>query len=77
MMEIELTSTRAFGVTGALPVLHIGGQTFRLSRFVDGRTDRMIFLMGKDDYDRLSSGADVKLVIGGAAVWNFGQLRKP
>lgn len=77
MMEIELTSTRAFGVTGALPVLHIGGQTFRLSRFVDGRTDRMIFLIGKDDYDRLSSGADVKLVIGGAAVWNFGQLRKP
>ena len=76
-MEIELTSTRNFGVTNALPVLHIGDKRFRLSRFADGRSDRMIFTIDGEEYRSLSSGADIKLFIGGAPVWNFGPLRKP
>lgn len=76
-MEIELTSTRDFGVTDALPTLYIGDQRFRLSRFVDGRTDRMIFSISDDAYRSLPNGAAIRLVIGGAPVWNFGKLSKP
>lgn len=75
-MEIELTSTRDFGVTNALPTLYIGDKRFRLSRFADGRSDRMIFTIDEEEYRRLRSGTEMKLVIGGAPVWNFGPLRK-
>ncbi|MEI8178274.1 hypothetical protein [Aestuariivirga sp.] len=75
--EIELTSTRSFRVTNALPLLYIGDRPFTLSRFAGRTTDRIIFSISSEEYRLLPSGADVKLVIGRAPVWHFGRLRKP
>jgi hypothetical protein len=73
-VEIELASTRRFGVTDALPELRIADKIFRLSRFADDRTDRMIFTVSDSDYQSLPADAAPRLVIGGAPVWNFGPL---
>ena len=73
-VEIELASTRRFGVTDALPELKIADKSFRLSRFADGRTDHMIFTVSDRDYQSLPMDAAPRLVIGGAPVWNFGPL---
>ena len=77
MTEIELSSTREFGVTDALPELHIGSARFRLSRLAVDRTDRIIFSIGDEDYRSLPDGAPMTLMIGRTAVWDFGAFHKP
>lgn len=74
-MEIELQSSRRFPVGGALPVLSIGGREFRLSRFPDGATDRLVFSLEADRYAALDDGGDIVLRIGGAPAWHFGAWR--
>jgi hypothetical protein len=76
-IEIEVTSSRAFPVGGALPVLKIGAQSFTLSRFPIGKTDHLIFTLDPTEFASLSNGAEVSVIIGGAPQWSMGRLRKP
>lgn len=76
-VEIELSSSRAFPITDALPTLRIGARSFRLSRFPSGKTDRIVFTLSAKDYAAVRSGAHVELRIGGAPAWSFGSLNKP
>ena len=75
-VEIELASSRAFPVGGALPELRLGDQRFTLSRFEGGATDRMVFTLTAEEFDALASGVPVSLRVGGAAPWGFGLLSK-
>jgi hypothetical protein len=76
-IEIEVTSSRAFPIGGALPVLKIGAQSFTLSRFPSGKTDHLIFTLDPTEFASLSNGAEVSVIIGGAPQWSMGQLSKP
>jgi hypothetical protein len=76
IVEIELSSSRAFPVGGALPVLTIGGRSFDLSRFAGTDTHGLIFTLPAAEYEALGTGSEVSLAVGGAARWNFGRLPK-
>ena len=76
VIEIELTSSRAFPITDALPVLVVGDRSYRVSRILPGKPSRIIFTLSAADYGALANGADVTLRIGGAQPWQFGALRK-
>jgi hypothetical protein len=66
-VEIELRSTRPFLVGGALPELHVGKETFTLSRYPDdGDTHRLIFVLETSAFDRLENGASVSVRLGRA-----------
>jgi hypothetical protein len=73
-VEIELASSRAFPITDALPVLTIGDRQYRLSRFVPGANNRIVFLLKSAEYAGISAGAKVSLRIGGIHPWTFGTL---
>ena len=75
-VEIELYSSRAFPIGGALPVLQIGGNSYNLSRLAGHDSHGLIFMLAVSDYAALQGGADVRLTIGGAAPWHFGKLLK-
>lgn len=75
-VEIELTSSRPFPITDALPVLAVGDRSYRLSRVLPGKPARMIFTLTAAEYAAARDGADVTLRIGGAHPWSFGALRK-
>lgn len=75
-VEIELSSSRPFPITDALPVLTIGDRSYRLSRYVPGKPGRMIFTLKATDYGALRNGANVTLRVGGAHSWQFGALAK-
>jgi hypothetical protein len=75
-VEIEVYSSRAFPIGGALPELAIGGQRFTLSRFSSGKSDRLIFTLDAADFAALRNGADMSVTIGGAPRWDLGLLRK-
>ncbi len=76
VMEVELASSRRFPITDALPTLSIGGKTFQLSRFEPGASGRIIFSLSEAEYQALPNGADTTLQIGGAPLWQFGNLTR-
>jgi hypothetical protein len=76
-LEVELSSSRRFPITDALPTLFVGGKGYRLSRRVPGEADRIIFSLSEADYAATADGAPTRLQIGGAPVWQFGRFRKP
>lgn len=75
-VEIEVASTRAFPIGGALPTLVIGDRAFTLSRFSSGATDRFIFTVDAAEFNALKDGDEVSVHVGGARSWNFGPLNK-
>lgn len=77
IIEIELQSSRAFPVGGALATLTIGDKSFQLSRFPSGKTDRLVFMLDPAEFAALPDGAPVSVAIGGAPPWRFGALAKP
>ena len=76
-LEVELSSSRRFPITDALPTLFVGGKGYRLSRRVSGESDRIIFSLSEADYAGMAEGAPTRLRIGGEPVWQFGRFRKP
>jgi hypothetical protein len=76
MVEIEVSSSRAFPVTDALPTLTIGKTSVTLSRFTPGGPRNLVFLVPAADYGRLSPVSDVSLRIGGAPMWRFGRFNR-
>lgn len=76
VVEIELSSSRAFPIADALPVLAIGDRTFRLSRHLPGKPGHIVFRLKAADFAALRDGAEMGLKIGGAPGWSFGRLRK-
>lgn len=75
-VEIELSSSRAFPIADALPILTIGNQSYRLSHFSHGKADSIIFTLTPAQFAAASQGANMTLRIGGAHTWSFGQFRK-
>lgn len=75
-VEIEISSTRPFPVGGALAVLNIGKQSFKLSRYVSGDLHRMIFTLDEDEYATTRQGEEMTVHIGNAQPWKFGALDK-
>jgi hypothetical protein len=75
-VEIEVASTRAFTIGGALPTLVIGDRTFTLSRYASGATDHLIFMLDAAEFDALGDGKEISVQIGGARPWSFGHLNK-
>ncbi|HEY1637497.1 MAG TPA: hypothetical protein VGF62_03155 [Rhizomicrobium sp.] len=75
-VEIELHSSRVFPVTDALPTLVAGDHSFRMSRFLPGKTDRLIFTLTPAEFASIPNGANLTLRIGGAHPWSFGKLDK-
>jgi hypothetical protein len=75
-VEIELESRLPLPVRDALPVLSIGGRTFKLSRFPNrASTFTIAFTMSRADFDALPQGAEV-VVQSGVERWSFGLLDK-
>ncbi len=75
-VEIEMVSSRRFPVSNALPALKIGENSYTISRFASPATDRLIFTIDEAEYSKLPNAAPVSIRIGGAPVWEFGQLNK-
>jgi len=75
-VEIELRGARPFVVGGALAELHVGKETFTLSRYPDdGDMNRLIFVLESSEFDRLENGAPVFVRLGrapaAAKTWVF------
>lgn len=75
-VEIEVTSTRSFPVSDALPTLVVGDKTFRMSYYPSGSTDRLVFVLSADDFEAVGQGSEVRVRIGGARPWNFAPIDK-
>jgi hypothetical protein len=75
-VQIELQSSRPFPVGGALPVLHLGDQVWRLSRLAGKWHERLIFTLPADAYAAVAAGVPVQVKVGGAPRWAFGPLVK-
>jgi hypothetical protein len=75
-VEIELYSSRAFPIGGALPVLTIGTNSFNLSRFAGHGSHSLIFTLPDAQYSALQDGAEVRVKVGGSPPWDFGGLPK-
>ncbi|MFL5337690.1 MAG: hypothetical protein ACJ8H8_32105, partial [Geminicoccaceae bacterium] len=76
-VEIEIAADQPLPVTDSLPVLTIGDQQIRQSRYaVAGRTDRIVFTLGVDQFARLPDGAQAELQVGGARRMPLGRLQK-
>ena len=76
-VEIQLTSSRAFGVRNALVVLRIGTQEFTNSRSPeDGSLNTLIFTLTSDEFARLAPGDRVTVQYGDEPGWDFGTLDK-
>jgi hypothetical protein len=76
-VEIQLTSSRAFGVRNALVVLSIGAQKFSKSRPPeDGSLNTLIFTLMSDQFARTALGDRVIVQYGDEPKWDFGTLDK-
>lgn len=75
-VEIEVTSTRSFSVADALPEMRIGEQTFTLSRYPTGATDRLVFSLESSRFNQIEDGTPVMVRTGGRRPWKFGPLQK-
>lgn len=61
-IEIELELGRPLPPTNASrPTLHVGDEIVRKSRHPEGRLDRLVFLVPRDQFDRMSDGAALEL----------------
>jgi hypothetical protein len=61
-IEIELDLGRPLPPTNASrPTLHVGDEIVRKSRHPGGRLDRLVFLVPRDQFDRMSDGAALEL----------------
>jgi len=76
-VEIQLTSSRPFGVRNALVVLRIGTQKFTKSRPPeDGSLNTLIFTLTSDQFARTAFGDRVTVQYGDEPGWDFGTLDK-
>jgi hypothetical protein len=75
-VEIEIAATQALPVTGALPQLVIGTETFKKARFAGFRTDRLVFEIPADSFAALPDGAPAELQIGAPPRLQLGPLDK-
>jgi hypothetical protein len=76
-VELQLTSSRLFGVRNALVVLHIGTQEFTKSRSPeDGSLNTLIFTLTSDEFARLAPGDRVTVQYDNEPGWDFGTLDK-
>jgi hypothetical protein len=76
-VEIQLTSSRPFGVRNALIVLRIGSQRFTKSRPPeDGRLNTLIFTLPAEQFARTAAGDRVTVQYGDEPEWDFGTLDK-
>jgi len=61
-VEIELALGRRLPPTNASrPTLHVGDEVVRKSRHPDGQLDRLVFLVPRDQFDRMADGAALEL----------------
>ena len=61
-IEIEIALGRPLPPTDASrPALHVGDEVVRKSRHPDGQLDRLVFLVPRDQFDRLPNGATMEL----------------
>ena len=76
-VELQLTSSRSFGVRNALVVLRIGTQEFTKSRSPeDGSLNTLIFTLTSDEFARLAPGDRVTVQYDNEPGWDFGTLDK-
>jgi hypothetical protein len=76
-VELQLTSSRSFGVRNALVVLRIGTQKFTKSRSPeDGSLNTLIFTLTADEFARTAPGDRVTVQYGDEPGWDFGTLDK-
>lgn len=75
-VEIEIASSRAFPVSGVLPTLLIGKQTFNFAHYPSGDTHHLVFTLAEAEYAATHQGDELTLQIGGAQPWKFGALDK-
>lgn len=69
LSEIELTSPHAFPIGDAMPVLTVGGHSFRFSRFT--RDGHLVFRLTPQEFS--TAHGDVSLR-DGAGTWTFGRI---
>jgi hypothetical protein len=61
-VEIELELGRPLPPTNASrPTLHVGDEVVRKSRHPEGRLDRLVFLVPREQFDRMVDGAALEL----------------
>jgi len=76
-VELQLTSSRSFGVRSALVVLRIGTQEFTKSQSPeDGSLNTLIFTLTSDEFARLAPGERVIVQYDNEPGWDFGALDK-
>jgi hypothetical protein len=74
-VEIALTSQVPFPVMDRLPLLQIGDQTFKVSRYSDPKQlKELTFTLTNKEYQRLAKEKEVMILNG--KVWKFGSLAK-
>lgn len=75
--EIVVTNkTQGFTPQNSLAVLRIGEREFTLGRYPEnGDIHTMIFSLSSDEFNQVQAGEDV-VVVNGAAVYEFGKLKK-
>jgi hypothetical protein len=74
-VEIVLASQVPFPVMDRLPLLQIGKETFKVSRYSDKKTLKEItFTVTQQEYQRLAKEKEVTVLNG--KIWKFGSLAK-
>lgn len=72
-VEITLSSQEPFPVMNRLPLLKVGDQTFKLSRYTDMNSlKEMTFTLSDEEYRALSKSAEI--TIQHNKLWHFGSL---
>lgn len=62
IVEIELDLGRPLPPTNASrPTLHVGAEVVTKSRHPEGRLDRLVFLVPREQFDRMPDGAALEL----------------
>jgi hypothetical protein len=62
IVEIELTLGRPLPPTNASrPTLHVGTEVVTKSRHPEGKLDRLVFLVPREQFDRMPDGAALEL----------------
>ena len=76
-VEIEIAADRPLPVTDALPMLTIGKQLIRQSRFAStAQSNRIIFTLTAEQFAQLPDGATMELRMGAARRMALGKLNK-
>ncbi|HET6584180.1 MAG TPA: hypothetical protein VFG69_12045 [Nannocystaceae bacterium] len=62
VVEIEIALGRPLPPTNASrPALHVGDEVVHKSRHPQGRLDRLVFLVAREQFDRMPDGAAIEL----------------